>query len=242
MSDGPLKTALVTGSTRAIGKAIVIELARAGWHVIINSRRPSGESNDILALIRSEGGRADYLSCDVRDESEVNKLFIQIHKRFGAINLLVNNVGLGIKDDWRELPKAGWMAAFENNLIPAVICSGHGARSMQTNGAGQIINVASVRGLEHGGHPHMVAYSCAKAALINFTKTVAKTLGPNIRMNAVAPGAVFGFSDDGKVPYDHKLHGNGIDVLDVARGVHFLAESTGITGEVLVIDGGFNLK
>jgi 3-oxoacyl-[acyl-carrier protein] reductase len=247
MNNAASNIAFITGSTRSIGLAIATELVRQNWTVIINSRCASKESEEALQQLRSDAGKAEYLPGDMRDEAKVMAIFSKIRSSYGPLKLLVNNVGSGTKGAWLEASKAAWLEALEWNLLSAVLCSAQAAKLMAAQDGGQIINVASIRGLEHSGHPLMLPYSVAKAALISFTKTAAKTLAPRVRMNAIAPGAVqsadsYGSKTAPGSHYHDTLLEQKTTAQDVAQGVVYLAHSSAITGEVLVVDGGFNLK
>ncbi len=118
-------------------------------------------------------------------------LFQQTLEKFGRLDILVNNAGRSFGQPFAEASRENWERAFNDNLMSAVFCAREAAKSMLAQGGGSIINTVSVRGMEHTGREGIMAYSAAKAGLINFTKTLAKQLAPWIMVNAVAPGFVY---------------------------------------------------
>ena len=147
-----------------------------------------------------------------------------------------------------ESDKSHWLELFDHNFFTAVLCSIEAARIMQARGSGKIINTTSIRGLEHVGRPGIMAYSAAKAALINFTKTLAKELAPAIQVNAVAPGFVLTPNYDTIPPQQKDAWIEGtlikrwITPEEIVAPYLFLLSSEATTGEVVVVDGGFHLK
>jgi 3-oxoacyl-[acyl-carrier protein] reductase len=242
------KVALITGSSSNIGRAIALEFARKGATVIVNAKSNRQGGQLVVEEIKSGGGRAMFIQADVTDPKEVKTLFCQARDVFGPPDILVNNAGAAIGAAFLDSDKDHWIKAFETNFFSAVFCAREAAALMLPRGSGKILNTASIRGLEHTGRQGIMAYSAAKAALINFTKTLAKELAPNIQVNAVAPGFVYTpnydkFSQELK---DEFLNGTlikrWITPQEIARAFVFLATQESITGEVLVVDGGFTLK
>lgn len=242
------KVVLITGSASGIGKAVALRFAEEGAQLIINSKNNTVGGQEVVEHIQSIGGDAIYIQADVSDPISVQALFSQIKERFGQLDVLINNAGSTIGLPFLETTKAHWMEALNTNLMTAVLCSIEATKMMQEQMEGSIINTSSIRGLEVSGRKGIMAYSAAKAALINFTTTLAKELAPDITVNAVAPGfvnkpAYNSFSDEQKHEFlDGTLIKRFIEPHEIADAYLYLAGTPVITGEVLVVDGGFRLK
>ena len=233
------KTALVTGASRGIGRAIAVELAQAGASVVLAYRSGQEEAEAVAAQI---GGRA--VQADVSDPESAKALV----EEAGELDVLVNNAGLtrdGLiarmsDDDWREV--------LETNLFGAFYTCRAAARGMMKRRAGAIVNVSSIVGVH--GNPGQTNYAASKAGLIGFTKSLARELGSRgVRANVLAPGYVTTrltdvLPDEAK---DAMLANTPLGRLgspeDVAGAVRFLVsdEASFITGEVLLVDGGLGM-
>lgn len=242
------KVVLVTGSAANIGRAIALKFASQGANVVVNARNNIRGGEQVAEEIRTNGGNATFVQADVSDPKQVNHLFQQTVEKFGTIDVLINNAGLVVPMPVLESTKPHWLQAFDDNLFGSVLCSIEAAKIMQRKSSGRIVNNASMRGLGHAGRTGIMAYSAAKAALINFTKTLAKELAPNILVNAVAPGFTLTTAFD-NVPEETKeeyiagsLIKRWLTVEEIADAFLYLAGADGVTGEVLVIDGGWTLK
>ena len=242
------KVVVVTGSSSGIGRAVVHRFARLGAKVVVNSRSSAEAGRSVAEEIERSGAEADYIQADVSEEQDVKRLFRQVLERFGTIDVLINNAGQAKATPFLDAGKSDWVESFDTNFFGTVLCSKEAARIMLDRSGGCIINTASVRGLDHTGREGIIAYSAAKAAVINFTKTLAKQLAPAIRVNAVAPGFVATPAYRQTPPelkegfIQSTLNKRWIDVSEVAEAFHFLAAADAMTGAVLVVDGGFTLK
>lgn len=242
------KVVLVTGSSSGIGKAVALRFAQEGANLIVNSRNNVQGGQEVLDEIKRLGTKAIYVQADITSENQVDVLFDAAMTEFGRVDILVNNAGSALGRSFYETDKIYWLKEIENNLIGSVLCSQKAAKIMQTQKKGAIINTSSVRGLEHTGREGIMAYSASKAALINFTKTLAKQLAPDISVNAVVPGFVHvpGYDSMPKELIDvfisNTLIGRFITPEELSEAFVFLASSPAITGQNLIIDGGFSLK
>lgn len=235
------KSALVTGSTRGIGRAIAAALTASGARVAIVGR--AQESADDVA--RDIGGGAVGFACDVSDTAAVAALVASVEKEFGSIDILVNNAGLTRDNLVMRIKDDDWNAVMDANLRGAFAAIRAAARGMMKRRSGRIINMASVVGLN--GNKGQANYAASKAGLIALTKSVAKELGSrNILVNAIAPGfietemtAAMTVEARGALTGLIPLERLG-SVGDVASAVVFLASdhASYITGQVIVVDGG----
>jgi 3-oxoacyl-[acyl-carrier protein] reductase len=235
------RVALVTGSTRGIGRAIAESLVESGARVAIVGRDAS-RARDVAFAISSE---ARGFACDVADTASLTALVENVEKEFGAVDILVNNAGLTRDNILFRIKDDDWDAVLDANLRGAFVAIRAAARGMMKKRWGRIINIASVVGLV--GNKGQANYAASKAGLIALTKSVAKELGSrNILVNAVAPGFIQTEMTDAMAPEARDALGKQIalerlgTVEDVAAMVAFLASDLAsyITGQVFVVDGG----
>ena len=235
------RTALVTGSTRGIGRAIAEALAGAGARVAVVGR-DAGRAEEVASAI---GRDAAGFACDVTDSASVTALVENVEKAFGQIDILVNNAGLTRDNILFRLKDEDWDTVLDANLRGAFVAIRAASRGMMKRRWGRIINIASVVGII--GNKGQSNYAASKAGLIGLTKSVAKELASrNILINAVAPGfietdmtaamtAEARATLSGQIPLERLGNPN-----DIAAIVAFLASdfASYITGQVLVVDGG----
>ena len=237
------KVAVITGSSRGIGRATAIRLARSGAKVVINSRRSMEELNYTLEEIRETGAECISVMADVSSRDGCRLIVNRALAEFGRLDILVNNVGLGLYKPFMDIDDAMIDKQLNSTLKSAIICSQEAARRMAR---GCIINVASLAGeLPIRG---LSIYGAAKAGLILITRSLALELAPNIRVNGVAPTVVrtrMGESllkvtgtNENDWAKRNTLHGSLIDPADVAEAIYFLITVASMSGQTLVIDGG----
>jgi 3-oxoacyl-[acyl-carrier protein] reductase len=235
------KNALVTGSTRGIGRAIAETLAKSGARVAVVGRDLQ-KAKEAAAEV---GGGAQGFACDVTDTSAVAKLIADVEAAFGSIDILVNNAGITRDNLVMRLKDEDWDAVINANLRGAFAAIRAVSRGMMKRRRGRIINVSSIVGII--GNKGQANYAASKAGLIALTKSVAKELGSrNILVNAVAPGFIETEMTAAMTPEAREALGKQIALerlgtpQDVAAMVAFLASDLAsyITGQVLVVDGG----
>jgi NAD(P)-dependent dehydrogenase (short-subunit alcohol dehydrogenase family) len=239
------KTALVTGGGRGIGQAIALRFAREGARVAI-----VGPHQETLAATVAKAPGIEPIVGDVTKQADVDRAFESFLKKFTRIDILVNNAGGTDPKPFFDKTGEDWKRIYELNVVSAFLCAQAAARPMLEAKSGRIVNITSVRALEHCGREPIMDYSAAKAAMVSFTMTLAKQLAPHVTVNAVGPGHTK--TDIWKaLPQDVKdkmLAGTYLQRFaepeDIAHAVLFLAsdEASFITGQHLVVDGGFSLK
>ncbi len=235
------KTALVTGSTRGIGRAIAAALADSGARVAVVGR----DQAKAQGVAKEIGRDAMGFGCDVSDTVAVAALVSDVEKAFGGLDILVNNAGLTRDNLVMRLKDDDWNEVMNANLRGAFAAIRAASRGMMKKRAGRIINMASVVGLN--GNKGQANYAASKAGLIALTKSVAKELGSrNILVNAIAPGFIETEMTAAMTP-EARSALTGLIPLerlgsteDIAAAVVFLASdyASYITGQVIVIDGG----
>ena len=233
------KTALVTGASRGIGRAIAVELAAAGASVVVGYRSGQEEAEEVA---REIGGRA--VQADVSDAASARALV----EAAGDIDILVNNAGLTRDGLLARMSDDDWRTVIDTNLSSVFYTCRAVTRPMMKRRAGSIVNVSSIVGVH--GNWGQTNYAASKAGIIGFTKSLAKELGSrNVRANVVAPGYVRTQltevlpEEATKAMLDATPLGRLGDPADVAGAVRFLCsdEASFVTGEVLLVDGGLGM-
>jgi 3-oxoacyl-[acyl-carrier protein] reductase len=235
------KVALVTGSTRGIGRAIAETLASAGAQVAVVGR----DVTRACAAAEEIGHGARGFACDVSDPAQVTTLVSEVEAAFGTLDVLVNNAGLTRDNVIVRLKDEDWDAVIDANLRGAFATIRAASRGMMKRRSGRIINITSVVGII--GNRGQANYAASKAGLIGLTKSVAKELASrNILCNAVAPGFIAtdmtaGLSEEQRRSLESQIPLERLgSPADIAGAVAFLASDLAgyITGQVLVVDGG----
>ena len=245
MADFTGKTALVTGASRGIGRAIALELAANGATVIINYNSSEEAANAVLETIKENGGTAHLYQADVSDADAVDAMFKTLRKEHDGIDILVNNAGITRDNVIMRLKPGDFDDVVNTNLRSAWLCAKAASRLMMKARYGRIINISSVSGI--AGQAGQSNYAASKAGLIGMTKALARELADrNVTVNAVAPGYI---DTDMTKDLADDLKEQIVDFIpmkrqgtpeEVAKAVAFIASDDAgyITGQVLVVDGG----
>lgn len=239
------KTALVTGASRGIGRAIALALASKGFAVALNYAGSHDAAEAVKKEIEDAGGKAFTVQGDVSKSEEVDRIFKTVKDEFGGLDVLVNNAGINRDALLIRMKESNWDDVIATDLKSDFLTTKAAAAMMMRKRKGSIINISSVVGIM--GNIGQVNYAAAKAGVIGLTKACAKEMAArNIRVNAVAPGFIETAMTDG-IP--EKIREGMIASIpmgrmgqpeDIARAVCFLAsdDASYITGQVLVVDGG----
>ena len=249
MNEAALPLALVTGAAHRIGRAVALELARQGFAIGLHYHHARGEAEATAAEITALGLPAYLLPADLTDPAQVEDLFARLGALPHPLRALVNSAAVMQRGDLREMPAAEWDAALDLNLRAPWLCARAAARLMtsteapQTGGGGVIINITdSGAGKVWTGYP---AYIVSKAALETLTRLLARALAPAVRVNAVAPGLILPSEDVAADQWQKLVERLPLRAAgqpeDVARAVVFFLQNPYITGQVLAVDGGYQL-
>ena len=234
--------AIITGSARRLGRRIAVALAKKNFRVVINYSKSKVQSDHTVREIKSFGGEVFSVKADISKESEARKLIHSTMKRFGQIDLLINNAAVFPKRyEFGKIPVSVWDNVLGINLKGSFLCSKFASVEMQKRKNGQIINIASLGAfLNWSGY---IPYCVSKSGVVTLTRLMAKALAPHIRVNAVAPGTIIIPSEEKNNVHKPdvekillKKYGKPSDIVDM---VLFLAiQSEYITGQVFTVDGG----
>jgi 3-oxoacyl-[acyl-carrier protein] reductase len=242
------KTALVTGGSRGIGRAICLRLAAQGANVGVNYVSQSGAAEAVVAEIVAAGGKGFISGFDVADSAAVQEAMKRIASEQGNLDILVNNAGITRDGLLARMKDEDWEAVLTTNLKGAFLCTKEGIRGMMKKRWGRIINISSV--IACAGNAGQVNYAAAKAGLVGMTKSLAQELAPrNITVNCVAPGYIV---TDMTAELSEEIKERILAAIplarlgqpeDVAAAVAFLAaeESAYMTGQTLHVNGGMYL-
>lgn len=240
------KSAVITGASRGIGRAIAVEFARHGAAVAVTYARERQKAEDVVEEIRANRGQALATQLDVRDRDRCRAVLAEAAERFGGIDILVNNAGINKRCCFDEITDEDWDLIMAVNLKGPFICCQEVFPHMIARGGGRIINISSVAGQYHG--PKTVHYAVSKAGLNSLTKVLARYGAEhNILVNAVAPGIIPSdhtadelASPAGRRIIDMTLLKRPGSFADVASTCTFLAsdEHNYITGQVINVSGG----
>jgi len=242
--------ALVTGAGSGIGRATVVALAEAGFDVIINYSRSETSAAETARQAQEKGAKTLLFKCDVSDDLSVRKMLAAVEQDFGRLDALVNNAGTttDVKpQDFEAMTPEEWDRVFAVN-VRGVFQVTRAAVPLLKKARGSVVNTASIAGLRPGPQP--LPYAASKAAVVSLTKLFALNLGPEIRVNAVAPGWMEGDWMQRMLAerYDELMARRAkstplrrcVTAQDVAEVIANLITSNRlVNGEVIVIDGGF---
>jgi 3-oxoacyl-[acyl-carrier protein] reductase len=240
------RVAIVTGSSRGIGKAIAKLFAHEGARVVVNYSKSEKEALVVVDEIKREGGKAIHLQADVSKSDDVRRMVQRTVQEFGGVDILVNNAGVHFAKDFFDITEDEWNRTIDVNLKGAYLCSKEVAPIMIKQKRGRIINISSNSGEYHQSAMRFVEYVVSKAGMNGLTRALALKLGPYIRVNAILPGYISTEMVAHFTPEDEKMLMNETAVKrfgkveDVAYAALFLAsdESDFITGELMFVTGG----
>lgn len=242
------RSAVVTGASRGIGRAIALELARRGHRVAVNYQSSEAAAEEVVSAIRSAGGTAVAIKADVSSAESARELIAAAERELGPIGILVNNAGITRDTLLMRMKDDDWQSVISTNLSSAFYCTKAVIRSMLKERFGRIIAISSVSGLV--GNAGQVNYAAAKAGLLGIVKSVAREAGAKgITANAIAPGFI---ETDMTDKLSEEMRAGIIKNIpaaragrpeDVAAAAAFLAseEASYINGQVIAVDGGMTM-
>ena len=248
------KVAVVTGSSSGVGRATAELLAELGAAVVVNYNRGAEAANEIVAGVTSRGGKAIAVQADVRSDADCRRLIQSAVDEFGALQILVNNAGMThfiAHDDLEAVTDEVWDDIIGANLRGVFNCSRAAAAHMRAAGEGAIVNVSSVAGAGGGGS--CIPYAASKAGVNVITKSLARVLGPEIRINTIAPGFIEGrwlrgglgeeTYEAGRQRLSETAPLRGVATPETCADaiVALIERNVFVTGQTVTVDGGATL-
>ena len=233
--------ALVTGAGRGLGRAAALALARSCAGVAVHYLRDKSQAEETVRSIRRAKRESFAVGADLGREREAATLVARVEKRFGRIDILVNNVGPILQKPWFDLTGADWRRMFRTNLESAFFCLRAALPGMRTRAWGRIINTGYHRAEQLVAFPTITAYAAAKTGLLILTRTAAAAeAGSGVTINMVSPGLLRGAALPSGPKARREIQGT---FADVARAVRFLAseEAGAITGTNLIVAGSWKM-
>ncbi len=241
------KVALITGSSRGIGKSTALLFAKEGAKIVVNYLDSEKEAFAVVEKIKKIGSEAIAIKCDVSKEDKVKEMINQTIDKFGKIDILVNNAGIVFDVPFFEKTVKQFKRTLDVNLLGTFLCSKYASEQMLKNNDGKIINVSSTNGI-NSFTPDSMDYDASKAGINILTRDLAKELAPKIQVNSIAPGYVD--TDMNKdLPLDFieeetkKIYSKRFaKPEEIAKSILFLAsdDASYITGSILKADGGYS--
>lgn len=239
-----MKTILITGGSRGIGRNIVEEFAKEGYNVFFTYNNSETEAKEIKRNSTEKGYTVEYMKVNIQNETEIKAMIENCIKKFNNIDILVNNAGISYNGLIQEMSLDKWNEIINTNLTSVFLSSKEVIPYMLNQGSGLIINISSIWG--QTGASCEVAYSTSKAGINGFTKALAKELGPsNIRVNSIAPGMIntdmnknIDEESMNRFKYETPLEKIG-NPIDITKCIKWLAEDEFTTGQVIGINGGY---
>ena len=239
----PLKTALVTGGARRIGKAIVEDLAANGFAVAIHVNESREEAEAIAQALRARGGKAAVVQCDLADGAATARLIAAATEAIGPLDLLVNNASIFKPDTVDAFDDVLWDRHFAVHVKAPSILARDFLRQLPDGVSGSIINLIDQR--VWNPTPRYYSYTLSKSALWMATRTMAQSFAPRVRVNAIGPGPSLPNERQDDADFQAQVEGlilrRGPALAEFGRTVRFLFDTPSITGQMIALDGGQHL-
>jgi NAD(P)-dependent dehydrogenase (short-subunit alcohol dehydrogenase family) len=238
-----IKTVLVTGGAKRLGRAIALDLARHGWDVAIHYNSSDAEALGTAAEIKEAGRRAIAVKADLGQESQTSDIVVRATREIGPLTALVNSASVFENDDWQSATRESWDKHMDVNLRAPFVLSQAFARQLPDGEDGAIVNLLDQRLLKPT--PDFMSYSVSRAGLGWLTMTLAQALAPRIRVNAVGPGPTLKATHQSEANFAHERRSTilerGSDPDDISGAVRYLLEARAVTGQMIAVDGGQHL-
>lgn len=236
-------TALVTGASLRIGRAIALDLGGRGWRVGVHYRHSAAEAEEVVREINALGGTAVALRADLAVMDDMLGLVERCAAELGPVTCLINNAARFEWDQIETLRGESWQAEFDINLRAPVFLAQAFAKALPKAASGCIVNIIDQRVLRP--EPDYFSYTLAKSGLWTATLMLARALGPNIRVNAVGPGPVLPNRSQSREDFEEECRstplGRAVAIADICAAVRFLVDTKSVTGQLIAVDCGQHL-
>jgi NAD(P)-dependent dehydrogenase (short-subunit alcohol dehydrogenase family) len=243
MVEAPLRSALITGAAKRIGRAVALDLAERGWTVAVHYNTSEAEATAVCEQILESGGRAQPVRADLAVEAECTALLDRASNAVGPISCLINNASIFEKDSPATATKESWDAHMQINLRAPFVLVQRFADQLPEGAAGNVINIIDQRVWNLTGS--FTSYTVSKAALWTLTRTLALALAPNIRVNAVGPGPTLPSLRQSEEQFRRQWQAvplaRKVDPGEICEAVRFILDAPSMTGQMIALDGGQHL-
>ena len=237
------KNLLITGASTRIGKQIALHFSKKGWNIVIHYFKSSSEAKKLKSIIEKNFVKAVLIKADLKNKKEVEKIIPTATKKLGKIDCLINNAALFEKDDILNFTNKSWNDHLNINLLAPAILIKYFAKQASKKKSSNIINIIDQRVFKLTSI--FMSYTLSKSALYTLTKTMAMRLGPNIKVNGIAPGPTIKSKRQSTKHFDKQakstLLKKPVSTQDICDTIEFLIDNNSITGQVVAVDSGQNL-
>lgn len=238
-----MKSVLVTGSAKRIGRRLALDLAAEGWDVAVHCNTSVAEAEDVANTIRAMGRRCVIVRGDLSDADVPDRLISEASAALGGLTCLINNASLFEPDEVGSITQASWAEHLDTNLRAPVFLSQAFARQLPDGREGSIISIIDQRVWKL--NPKFFSYTMSKSALWTATRTLAQALAPRIRVNAIGPGPALPSIRMDQAEFEKQsrltLLGRGTSPGEISAAVKFILSQPAITGQMIALDGGQHL-
>jgi len=238
------KNLLITGAATRVGKAIALHFAERGWNIALHYFRSSSQAKKLKKIIELNWVKAALIRADLKNPKQAEKIIPMARKKLGAIDCLINNAALFEKDDITNFTTRSWNNHLNINLLAPTILTKQFAKQAPKKTVSNIINIIDQRIFNLT--PFFMSYTISKSGLQTLTKTTAMRLGPNIKVNAIAPGPTIKSKRQTDRHFRSQVRSTLLEKPvrseDICDTVEFLINNNSITGEIIAVDSGQNLS
>jgi len=238
------KNLLITGAATRVGKAIALHFAERGWNIALHYFRSSSKAKKLKKIIEQNLVKVVLIKADLKNPKQIEKVMSIARKKLGTINCLVNNAALFEKDDITNFTTKSWNDHLNINLLAPTILTKQFAKQASKKTVSNIINIIDQRIFNLT--PFFMSYTISKSGLQTLTKTMAMRLGPNIKVNAIAPGPTIKSKRQTDKHFKNQVRSTllkkSVKAEDICDAVEFLISNNSITGQIIAVDSGQNLS
>jgi len=237
------KNLLITGAATRVGKALALHFAERGWNIGLHYFRSSSKAKKLKKIIEQNWVKVALIEADLKKPKQVEKIIKLAKKKLGSIDCLINNAALFEKDDISNFTTKSWNDHLNINLLAPTILIKHFAKQTSRKSVSNIINIIDQRIFNLT--PYFMSYTISKSGLQTLTKTMAMRLGPNIKVNAIAPGPTIRSKRQTGRHFRNQVKSTllkkSVEVEDICNTADFLINNNSITGQIIAVDSGQNL-
>ncbi len=238
------KNLLITGAATRVGKAIALHFAERGWNIALHYFRSSAEAKKLKKIIEQNPIKVALIKADLKNSQQTEKIIPLARKKLGSIDCIVNNAALFEKDDIANFTTKSWNDHLNINLLAPAILTKQFAKQVPKKTVSNIINIIDQRIFNLT--PFFMSYTISKTGLQTLTKTMAMRLGPNIKVNAIAPGPTIKSKRQTDKHFRNQVRSTllrkTVRLEDICDTVEFLINNNSITGQIIAVDSGQNLS